>query len=211
MKPVRSVWLARHGDRLDFTDTEWTATAARPYDPPLSPLGREQAYRLALRLQSQGVSYIFSSPFLRAVETAAAVCKALRIPMRIEPGLSEWLNREWFPKLPETVRVDELWHRFPEIDRGYHPVGSAVYGETGDEALLRSGETAQRLTAAFPGTLLLVGHGASVLGATLGLLQAPVTSAGEVLPEISPASVVKLVYRHGVWRLALACDVAHLQ
>jgi hypothetical protein len=37
------VWIARHGNRLDFVNPEWFNTAERPYDPPLSEDGIEQA------------------------------------------------------------------------------------------------------------------------------------------------------------------------
>ena len=37
------VIVVRHGERLDNVDYTWTETAARPYDPPLTEKGVEQA------------------------------------------------------------------------------------------------------------------------------------------------------------------------
>lgn len=44
------VWIARHGNRLDFVNPEWFNTAERPYDPPLSEDGIVQAKQLGQRL-----------------------------------------------------------------------------------------------------------------------------------------------------------------
>ena len=46
----QTLWLTRHGNRLDFVDAGWYLTAKRPYDPPLSAEGRSQAKALAQRL-----------------------------------------------------------------------------------------------------------------------------------------------------------------
>ncbi|MGK7892391.1 MAG: histidine phosphatase family protein, partial [Xenococcus sp. (in: cyanobacteria)] len=35
----QTVWIARHGNRLDFVNPEWFNTATRRYDPPLSEDG----------------------------------------------------------------------------------------------------------------------------------------------------------------------------
>ena len=40
---VQRIVIIRHGERLDNVDYTWTETAARPYDPPLTEKGAEQA------------------------------------------------------------------------------------------------------------------------------------------------------------------------
>jgi broad specificity phosphatase PhoE len=95
------------------------------------------------------------------------------------------------------------------VDPGYIARGQAWYGESAEEALGRSGETARRLAEEFVGDLLLVGHGASVLGATAGLAGRPALAG---LPaEVPRCSVVKLVQDGEAWRLELACDTSHLK
>jgi broad specificity phosphatase PhoE len=206
------IWIARHGSRLDFADPEWCINAPRPHDPPLSPNGMHQGGQLAQRLKPERITHLFSSPFLRAVETANVVAEDLDLSMRIEPGFSEWLNRAWFPAPPETLSVDELARRFPRIDRDYRPRGSARYGESGEEALRRSGETAVRLAHDFREDFLIVGHGASVLGATAGLLRlAPDDPAQKLLPQMPFGCLVKLVRQADAWVMELACDTSHLK
>src|SRR5512143_1584332 len=113
------IWLTRHGSRQDFVDAEWHKTAERPDDPPLSSEGMSQASRLARRLENEGITAIFSSPFLRCVQTAARIADRLHLPIQIEPGFSEWLNPDWFPAAPRIVPLDELAGQYPTISRDY--------------------------------------------------------------------------------------------
>jgi broad specificity phosphatase PhoE len=39
------VWLVRHGERVDDVVADWVATAARPFDPPLTEVGATQAFK----------------------------------------------------------------------------------------------------------------------------------------------------------------------
>jgi probable phosphoglycerate mutase len=59
---VTTIWLVRHGDCYEGM-TEGS-------DPPLSPLGRTQAARLAERVKHAGATAFYASPLRRAVETA---------------------------------------------------------------------------------------------------------------------------------------------
>jgi broad specificity phosphatase PhoE len=165
----RTLWLIRHAHRLDWADPCWARTAERPHDPPLSDTGRQQARRIAQRLAAVPIAHIFVSPFLRTIETAVPLAAVHGLPMAIEPGFSEWLNVAWFPEPPETAPLSKLRARFP-IDCGYRPRATARYGESGREALDRAGKTMRQLLRDFDGNLVIVGHGASVLGAARSVL-----------------------------------------
>ncbi len=166
----QTVWIARHGNRLDFVNPEWFNTAALPYDPPLSEDGIVQAQNLGKRLRKESIAHIFASPFLRTVETAYQIAETLALPIKLESGLSEWLNPDWMPVMPEKLSIEALAKRFPRIDLSYDSRVVPQYPETSEQVLERSGETARRLTREFSGEILLVGHRASVVGATIGLL-----------------------------------------
>ncbi|HEY9874654.1 MAG TPA: histidine phosphatase family protein [Candidatus Obscuribacterales bacterium] len=202
----QTVWIARHGNRLDFVNPEWFNTAERPYDPPLSDDGVVQAQQLGQRLEGEGIAHIFASPFLRTVQTANKVAQALDLSIKLESGLSEWLNPNWMPAMPEKQPIEALAERFPRIDLSYTSRVIAHYPESGEQVLERAGETARRLAAEFPQDILLVGHGASVVGTTMGLL------GGTTEPEINAAlcCLVKVV-RHGQeWVMELNGDTSHL-
>lgn len=200
----QTVWISRHGNRLDFVNPEWFNTAERPYDPPLSEDGIEQARQLGQRLVGEGITHIFVSPFLRTVQTANEVATILDLPMKLESGLSEWLNPAWMPSEPERLPLDVLQEHFPRIDPSYTSRVIAHYPETNEMVLQRTALTAQRLTAEFSEDILLVGHGASVVGCTEGLVGGT--------PEVNATfcCLVKLVRQEQGWVMELNGDTSHL-
>ena len=202
----QTVWIARHGNRLDFVNPEWFNTAEMRYDPPLSSDGVVQAQQLGQRLVGEGIAHIFASPFLRTVETAYQVALALEKPIKVESGLSEWLNPHWMSEMPERLSIEALASSFGKIDLSYSSRVVATYPETNEQVLERAGCTARRLVAEFPEDILMVGHGASVLGATMGLL------GGTTEPEVKAAlcCLVKLVRKGEEWVMELNGDTSHL-
>ncbi|HEY9726247.1 MAG TPA: histidine phosphatase family protein [Chroococcales cyanobacterium] len=198
------VWIARHGNRLDFVNPEWFNTAERPYDPPLSEDGVIQAQQLGQRLVGESIAHIFASPFLRTVQTASMVADALDLPIKLESGLSEWLNPAWMKTEPERLPLEVLQERFPRIDPSYTSRVIARYPETNNQVLDRTSETARLLVTQFSQDILLVGHGASVVGTTQGLVGGT--------PEVNAAlcCLVKLVRQGQEWVMELNGDTSHL-
>ncbi len=201
---AQTVWIARHGNRQDFVDPDWMKSAERPYDPGLSPDGVVQARKLAERMASEDVSAIFSSPFLRTVETANQIAELLDLPIFIEPGISEWFNSEWFPAAPQTLPSGELVARFPRVDLSYASDVRPTYPESEDDAMRRSAEAAHAITEQFPDPVLLVGHGVSVAGATKGL------DHDAVVRECGLCCLFKIVRESEAWEMTLCADVSHL-
>ena len=75
VEDVTEIWLVRHGDCYeDMTDGP---------DPPLSPLGRQQAARLAARLRPMPPAAVYSSPYRRAQETARAITDDVHVDPRL--------------------------------------------------------------------------------------------------------------------------------
>ncbi|RUS18545.1 histidine phosphatase superfamily [Endogone sp. FLAS-F59071] len=131
------------------------------WDPPLSPRGVLQsqktgAYLTDLAKEKAALNHdfqlenvrviIYTSPFQRCVETALGLARGFHEAsqsapgqpgtqhplIRIEPGLSEWLNEQWFDEMrpaPRIVsrRLQELAvanaqvSRYAAIDWGYKP------------------------------------------------------------------------------------------
>lgn len=114
----QNVIVMRHGDRIDQAEPLWTATAERPWDPPLIDAGKVRAFCAGKKFRSQlgfQIHRVIVSPFLRCVQTAAAATSALcaageidaeqtspdgltfdpsKIKVSIEYGLCEMLNRK---------------------------------------------------------------------------------------------------------------------
>lgn len=201
------VWIARHANRLDFVNPDWFLTAERRYDPPLSDDGMVQAQQLAKRMKKENIAHIFASPFLRTVQTANAVAEALKLPIKLETGLSEWLNPAWMTEEPERLSTPALAKLFPRIETSYTSRIAAKYPETHEKVRERSGQTARCLaTEFFPQDILLIAHGASVLGGAMGLV-------GEIAKtevKASLCSLVKVVREDPEWLLELKGDTSHL-
>ncbi|KAF1911129.1 hypothetical protein BDU57DRAFT_552358 [Ampelomyces quisqualis] len=83
------VVIARHGARLDAADKTWHLTSPTPYDPPLTYGGWSQGKALGLRIAAllhqrdtqrptkKRKIVIHSSPYLRCVQTSAAVAAGI--------------------------------------------------------------------------------------------------------------------------------------
>ena len=200
----QTIWIARHGNRLDFVNPDWFNTAERPYDPPLSEDGLIQAQELGQRLKSEKISHIFCSPFLRTLQTAAPVAEILDLPLKLEAGLSEWLNPEWMRATPETLPLQVLKKHFPRLDLGYTSRVIPTYPESIEQLNERTEATARTLVEEFTQDLLFVGHGASVCGTTAGLV------GGSPFINASLCCLVKLVRQDKSWHLELNGDTSHL-
>ena len=202
----QTVWIARHGNRIDFVNPEWFNTAKRPYDPHLSDDGILQAQQLANHLIGKNITQIFASPFLRTVQTANEIAKVLDLTIKLDWGLCEWLNPEWMPAMPETLSLENLAQTYNRIDLSYNGV-TAQYPETWETCMERTQEASQRLVAQFPTeNILLMGHGASVIGTAAGL----VGKNAKTKVNASLCCLVKIVLREKQWVMELNGDTSHL-
>lgn len=97
-----SLYLVRHGE------SEWNRLSryAGRSDVPLSSVGREQARRLAERLEREDISGIYASPLQRASETASIIGERLGLPVVIEPGLAEIHHGAWEGLTAHQVRAE---------------------------------------------------------------------------------------------------------
>eukprot|EP00271_Cylindrocystis_brebissonii_P013086 TRINITY_DN32667_c0_g1_i1.p1 TRINITY_DN32667_c0_g1~~TRINITY_DN32667_c0_g1_i1.p1 ORF type:complete len:447 (-),score=72.26 TRINITY_DN32667_c0_g1_i1:265-1605(-) len=79
IKKSQHVFCMRHGERLDVVDPTWAVKAQRPWDPPLTDWGKWQSFQVGARLRAEGygVTRIVCSPYLRCLQTAVEVARAL--------------------------------------------------------------------------------------------------------------------------------------
>jgi 2,3-bisphosphoglycerate-dependent phosphoglycerate mutase len=122
------IWLVRHADCYEGMEEE--------PDPPLSPRGREQARRLAQRVRQLQPAAIYTSPALRAQQTAAAISDDARVDARL------------------TEMTFELGDD-----------GAITFTEKPEDVIARMGAAIDEIANAHPGErVVVIGHAGAILG-----------------------------------------------
>jgi broad specificity phosphatase PhoE len=102
--PAASLVIVRHGERMDYVTEGWTASARRPWDPPLTVKGHTQAAlagaAIAAHLERLGlppVTAIYTSPLARCAETAVGIAKQVGVGSVVpEIDLVETICENWY-------------------------------------------------------------------------------------------------------------------
>ncbi len=89
--------LIRHAEPIKLIEVDG------PADPPLSDRGQRQAELLAGFVTAQKIDAIFSSPQLRARQTAAAVADAVGLPVVVDDSLAEFDRTS-----PTYIPIEEM-------------------------------------------------------------------------------------------------------
>lgn len=111
---VKELWLVRHGDAY----TGLAELAEGVIDPPLTPLGREQAARLGQRLAYVPLDAVWSSDLRRAVETAEPVARTHGLRVQTDTRLRE-VRTHWDEGRAATLN-EPGEYPFPESEAEVH-------------------------------------------------------------------------------------------
>lgn len=197
---IHTIFLVRHGHKRILDDPAWGETAQRPYDTPLSQKGIEQAEETAQLLANEKIDVIFSSPFYRAFETASIIANRINKKVNIEWGFSEWLNPSWFKAFPELMTIEEASEVFPMVNKDYITLTEAQYPEFDENVHVydRVKSTLMKIQERYNGSILVVGHGASVYQLARVLMDPPKGIGVEM------CAVNKFVLRNSEWKLEFA-------
>ena len=87
----RRLLLLRHGQSVWNADGRWQGQA----DPPLSPLGEDQARDAARRLTPGQFTHVVASDLQRAHRTAEILAEALELAVEVDPDLREIDVGDW--------------------------------------------------------------------------------------------------------------------
>ena len=98
------LYLIRHGQSTNNRGD------ARVPDPPLTDLGRQQADRAGRAMRNLGITRLYCSAMLRAVQTAAIVGERMRLAPHVFVGIHEW-GGVW------EDRDDGGWKQLPGLTR----------------------------------------------------------------------------------------------
>ena len=201
---VTRVLAIRHGE------TAWNVDSRiqGQLDIPLNDTGRWQAHRLARAVAEEGISAVYSSDLLRALETAQSVARGCGQPITTDTGL-----RERGFGVFEGLTFREIEARWPEQSERWRKRDPA-FGPEGGEMLqdfyARCVATASRLAAAHPGeTIALVAHG--------GVMDCLYRAASRVALDaprswlLGNASINRLLYTPQGFTLVGWSDTCHLE
>lgn len=153
---MTTVWLARHGE------SDWNA--AKRFqghsDRPLTPRGRRQAEALAAELvSSSSLSAVYTSPLLRALETAAVVGEQVGLEPVPHEDLREVDVGSWtgLSRAEVEARFPDSFQRWLDGGEGWND------GETYAEMSARVLPALVSIAGPHPGAeLLVVSHGGPI-------------------------------------------------
>ncbi len=186
------VWLVRHGE----SEGNSAGLLQGQAEYPLSPRGREQAGRLAIRLKGERFSALYCSDLERAVATAAQVAAVIGLAAVQDRRLREIDIGTWsgltFDQIAERHQVE-----FANWMRRRDPAHRRGGGESYLDLEQRIAPAVADLAARHPGgRVLMVTHGGSMgvyLAHVLGLpldhlwrLSHENTGISRVLPFANP-------------------------
>jgi broad specificity phosphatase PhoE len=169
-----AIWLIRHGE------TEWSVSGRHTgsTDIPLTPEGRLQATAIGGLLAGRRFDHVFSSPMLRAQETARLARFGDRI--RVHEGLVEYDYGEF-----EGLTIGQIWATHPgwQLFRdgcpgGETPEQMAAHVDALIEELRELGDN-----------ILLFGHGHCFRALAVRFLDLPIRYATNLLLDAGTISV----------------------
>jgi len=199
-----NLWVVRHGYRIDFSDPHWRETAEHPDNPPLAPIGFEQAAETAERLKDENIDYIIASPFLRTVQTANQIAKKLGKKVQLETGLSEYLSVKDFNCMPELDDPHDLVKDYPFVNPESGHMVSPAYPEDWVALTERVNKALSGIIEKYGTNILIISHGSPIKS----LFQTLVGYDGEEYPSM--CSVSQFRYESGQWTMDVHDDSAHL-
>ena len=159
-------YLVRHG-KTDYTEKNTGIYQGFGTNlAPLSERGRQEAAEAAEYLKAKKIDLILSSPYTRAVQTAAIISRVTGAEILIETDLHEWL-----PDVDYICLDDENTrkrHRKYREHGGVYPEGKAKRWESNEsmkrrfDAVLRKYQDYENVAVVSHGTILEAASGISL-------------------------------------------------
>lgn len=184
-------------------------------DVPLSPVGIEQAERVANRIcsLSSPPQLVWSSDLERAKHTARIIALKLNVEVYTTPLLRETMLGEW-----EGLTQDEIILRgdgsLLEQYRNNSYIHRPPAGESLDAVWARMLDVQRQIRVSMSsGTVVIVAHGSCLRAIICAALQSPVAAMQSVWLDNASLSTVEETDRDGFLktRLTLMNDVSHLK
>ena len=189
---MTEVVLVRHGETVWHAENRYAGVS----DVALTPLGEQQAVRLALWARSAGLVAVWSSPLRRARRTAQGCAAAADLPLDVDARLRELDFGEG-----EGLTSGEMTRRFPDARAAFladpvaHPLPG---GEDPVAAADRFTDCLHEISEKHPdGRVLVVAHSSAIRLALCRLIGVPLSEYRRLLPSLHNCALTGLRLRAG--------------
>jgi probable phosphoglycerate mutase len=200
-----TIYLIRHGECAGNREGLFRGR----YDLPLNEVGRDQANSLAEELKDVEFDAVYSSPLIRALETAQILCKGRGIEPVVVEGfnniyLGEWEGnpkKEIAEKYPKQFR---MWRTEPEKlkMKGMETLADVQHRTVQALALITEERMGQ--------TLAVIGHRAVLKPLIAGVLSIPAPYFWKLHPETASYSIIEHTMERG-YALVMFNQTKHLK
>jgi probable phosphoglycerate mutase len=199
------VYLVRHGESAPLRDGEPQPLVGGHGDPPLDPVGHQQALLVAGRLARLPLTAIYVSNLQRTAQTAAPLADKTGLVPVVEPDLREVFLGEWEGGIYRVRAAEDHadWQRV-QAEQTWDVIPGA---EKAVDLAARVGAVVGSIAARHPDQRVAVfAH-----GGVIGMLAAIATGGRMFAFATSDnASITQLVIRGEDWRLRRFNDTNHL-
>ena len=197
------LYIIRHGQ----TDWNVQGRIQGRQDIPLNAAGRSQAQMLAKGMEKRPVTAIYSSPQLRAMETAMALAgnqgvEVIPLPELVEIGYGDWEGRTASDILTKERKLYEEWWQHPAT---VAPPG----GETLNQVDSRCKAAWDYIRSHMTGDTAVVAHGGTLAHFIMHILEGQ-PDAQEIVVGNASITTVEVDPVTGVCRLCELNDGNHL-
>jgi broad specificity phosphatase PhoE len=200
------ILLIRHGE----TDWNRIRRFQGRSDIPLNQKGRDQARALALALKDEPLMAMYSSPLVRATETARLI-KVFHpsIPHYKEKGLVEMDLGDF-----DGMEAQRWAAQYPDFRKAWQENPGSVTmpgGESLEEVQIRAIDTLERITQLYPpeSTLLICSHNFVNLTILCSALEVPLDRFRDLRQETAALNVI-YKQENRLWA-AVVNERSHLQ
>lgn len=199
------VYLVRHGESAPLRDGEPQPLVGGHGDPPLDPVGHDQALLVADRMARLPLAAIYVSNLQRTSQTAAPLAERTGITPVVEPDLREVFLGEWEGGI-YRIRAAENhpdWQRV-QAEQSWDVIPGA---EQQVDLAKRVRAVIAKIAANHPNERVAVfAH-----GGVIGMLAALATGGRMfAFAGSDNASISQLVVHGDVWKLRRFNDTVHL-
>jgi probable phosphoglycerate mutase len=175
------ILLIRHGEN-NYTQTGKLAGWIKGVH--LNEMGRVQATTLAENLATYPINYVYSSPLVRALETARPIAASKKLTVRKCYQVGEVRYGQWQGKSLKVLRKTKLWNQI----QNRPAISSFPDGESIRYAQIRAVGAIEKIVGRHPkGCIVVVSHAdviklilAHYLGLALDLYQRIVINTASI-------------------------------